>query len=112
MAGVFPFDVEVFDSAQGHGYVELLVDTANPFYPVGTTLRGHEFHYSRIVPQADWAATACEVRRGTGCFPGRDGALAQQRLGKLHPPACAGHAGMGAGLGRRRRGKFAAQPSR
>ena len=75
MAGVFPLDVEVFDTAQGHGYVELMVDKANPFFPVGTTLRGHEFHYSRIVPLAESGATACEVKRGTGCSNGRDALL-------------------------------------
>ncbi len=75
MAGVFPFEVEVSDTAQGHGYSELEVDTENPFFPVATTLRGHEFHYSRIVPKSNWTTTACAVRRGTGCFHGRDAAL-------------------------------------
>jgi len=75
MADVFPFEVEVSGTAQGHGYSELRVDTPNPFFPVGSALRGHEFHYSRIVPRSDWAATACEVRRGTGCFHGRDAAI-------------------------------------
>jgi cobyrinic acid a,c-diamide synthase len=75
MADVFPFEVEVSETAQGHGYIELQVDTPNPFFPAGTCLRGHEFHYSRIVPQSDWTATACEVRRGTGCFKGRDAAI-------------------------------------
>jgi cobyrinic acid a,c-diamide synthase len=74
MANVFPFEVEVSHAAQGHGYSELQVDTGNPFFSVGTMLRGHEFHYSRIVPQLDWAATACAVRRGVGCFRGRDAA--------------------------------------
>jgi cobyrinic acid a,c-diamide synthase len=75
MANVFPFEVEVSAKTQGHGYSELNVDTTNPFFPVGTTLRGHEFHYSHIVPTSDWTATACEVRRGTGCFHGRDAAI-------------------------------------
>ncbi len=75
MADVFPFEVEVSETAQGHGYIELQVDTPNPFFSVGTSLRGHEFHYSRIAPQSDWTATACEVRRGTGCFQGRDAAI-------------------------------------
>jgi cobyrinic acid a,c-diamide synthase len=75
MADVFPFEVEVSETAQGHGYIELQVDTANPFFPTGAALRGHEFHYSRIAPQTDWTTTACEVRRGTGCFKGRDAAL-------------------------------------
>ncbi len=75
MADVFPFEVEVSETAQGHGYCELQVDKPNPFFPVGSMLRGHEFHYSRIVPQSDWPSTACEVRRGTGCFRGRDAAI-------------------------------------
>jgi cobyrinic acid a,c-diamide synthase len=79
MADVFPFKVEVSETAQGHGYIELQVDTPNPFFPAGTSLRGHEFHYSRIVPQSDWTATACEVRRGTGCFKGRDAAILKNK---------------------------------
>ncbi len=75
MADVFPFEVEVSETAQGHGYIELQVDTPNPFFPAGSALRGHEFHYSRIVPQSDWTTTACAVRRGTGCFHGRDAAI-------------------------------------
>ncbi len=75
MANVFPFEVEVSATAQGHGYSELQVDTPNPFFSVGSTLRGHEFHYSGIVPQSDPAATACAVRRGVGCFRGRDAAI-------------------------------------
>jgi cobyrinic acid a,c-diamide synthase len=72
MANVFPFDVEVCDTPQGHGYSELQVDTSNPFFPVGTVLRGHEFHYSRITGGGPSCPTACSVMRGTGCFPGRD----------------------------------------
>ena len=76
MAGALPLDVEVCAKPQGHGYSELLVDTPNAFFPLGTILRGHEFHYSRILPAGDLPATACAVRRGTGCFEGRDGILA------------------------------------
>ena len=48
MAGVLPIEVETLSTPQGHGYCDLVVDGANPFFPVGTTLRGHEFHYSRV----------------------------------------------------------------
>ncbi len=79
MAGVLPFDVEVLSAPQGHGYTELLVDRNNPFFPEGTRLRGHEFHYSRIANPAVQPATACLVERGTGCFPKRD-AIIQNRV--------------------------------
>ncbi len=76
MADVLPFGVEMCDKPQGHGYVDLLVDAANPFFAAGTRLRGHEFHYSRIIPEGTEPATACTVRRGAGCFAGRDGIVA------------------------------------
>jgi cobyrinic acid a,c-diamide synthase len=75
MAGFFPFEVEVLSSPQGHGYVELLVDRVNPFFPSGTSLRGHEFHYSGIVSRSSSIDTACSVLRGTGCGNGRDGVV-------------------------------------
>ena len=75
MAGALPFEVEVCPKPQGHGYVELLVDSPNPYYPVGTRVRGHEFHYSRIIPAQYPAPTVCAVRRGTGSFNGRDAVL-------------------------------------
>ena len=77
MAGALPVDVEMCPRPQGHGYARLVVDKANPFFPIGATLKGHEFHYSRIagdgstvVPLHD--LTACAVARGTGCGSGRD----------------------------------------
>ena len=73
MAGVLPFDVEVLEAPQGHGYSELVVDSENPFFAPGAQLKGHEFHYSRIVPGSVQPPTACRVQRGTGPFPGRDG---------------------------------------
>jgi cobyrinic acid a,c-diamide synthase len=72
MAKVFPFDVEICDSPQGHGYSELRVDQPNPFFPVGSILRGHEFHYSRIVRGEEAVSTACVVNRGSGCFEKRE----------------------------------------
>jgi cobyrinic acid a,c-diamide synthase len=72
MARVFPFDVEGFETPQGHGYSELCVDSPNPFFPVGLVLRGHEFHYSRISLVNEVEETAAAVVRGVGCFQKRD----------------------------------------
>lgn len=73
MAGVLPFEVQVCAHPQGHGYTELCVDTENAFFPLGSILRGHEFHYSAILPGNDLPSTACAMRRGVGCGGGRDG---------------------------------------
>ncbi|MCX6543335.1 MAG: cobyrinate a,c-diamide synthase [Acidobacteria bacterium] len=75
MAGVLPCDVELCTAPQGHGYAELVVENPNPFFPVGLPLRGHEFHYSRIVPEPTPVPTVCAVRRGAGCVAGRDGVV-------------------------------------
>ncbi|MCX6635550.1 MAG: cobyrinate a,c-diamide synthase [Acidobacteria bacterium] len=75
MAGVLPFEVEVCDTPQGHGYAVVAVDRPNPFFPAGVTLKGHEFHYSRIEAGTDLPATACRVERGVGCYQGRDGVM-------------------------------------
>jgi cobyrinic acid a,c-diamide synthase len=80
MAGALPLRVDVGARPAGHGYVELAVDAENPFFPVGTTLRGHEFHYSRVVGGQDRVASAYAVRRGVGCFAGRDGLTCQNVL--------------------------------
>jgi len=72
MANVLPVDIATFNAPQGHGYATLRVDAANPFFAQGVELRGHEFHYSRIVSDAADLATACAVSRGSGCTHGRD----------------------------------------
>jgi cobyrinic acid a,c-diamide synthase len=80
MADVFPADVEAFAKPQGHGYSELVVNAVNPFFSRGVSLRGHEFHYSRIVSGSEDLASAYAVTRGTGCFAGRDGLIAYNTM--------------------------------
>jgi len=72
MARVLPFEVEVCQKPQGHGYAVLHVDYENPFFPVGSEIRGHEFHYSRIVDTYPMPDAVCTVVRGAGCGAGRD----------------------------------------
>ncbi|MFH1382020.1 MAG: cobyrinate a,c-diamide synthase [Chloroflexota bacterium] len=49
MVGVLPGEVEMCLRPQGHGYVKAKVIADNPFFSVGTEIRGHQFHYSRLV---------------------------------------------------------------
>jgi cobyrinic acid a,c-diamide synthase len=73
MAGVLPITVTLEPRPQGHGYCELAVDTPNPFFPVGSTLKGHEFHYSHVTAGLERVTSVYAARRGTGCGHGRDG---------------------------------------
>jgi cobyrinic acid a,c-diamide synthase len=74
MCGVFPLDFELTKKPAGHGYTEIEVDAENPFFPVSTILKGHEFHYS--VP-TNWNPstydTAFSVKKGFGFDGNRDG---------------------------------------
>lgn len=72
MAGALDIAVEQTPRPQGHGYVEAIVDAENPFFAIGTTLRGHEFHYSRLAAPGT-PASALRLLRGCGIGGGRDG---------------------------------------
>ncbi len=65
MVGVIPGEVEICQRPQGHGYVVVEVTNDNPFFPVGLTLRGHEFHYSRL-SKLNNLKFAYQVKRGRG----------------------------------------------
>jgi cobyrinic acid a,c-diamide synthase len=56
LCGIFPLDLVMHDRPVGHGYVEMTADRDNPFFPKGSSMRGHEFHYSapeKRVPAGD-----------------------------------------------------------
>lgn len=80
MAGVFPVRSALEKKPQGHGYSRLVVDRENPFFPVGTTINAHEFHYTHIISGAEKVTTACAVDFGTGCFAGRDGMIKDRTM--------------------------------
>jgi cobyrinic acid a,c-diamide synthase len=74
MVGVLPLDFVLHAKAQGHGYSVLETVAENPFYRVGQSIRGHEFHYTGIAPAAAEDLTfAFRVRRGYGFDGRRDG---------------------------------------
>jgi cobyrinic acid a,c-diamide synthase len=57
----------------GHGYTSIEVDGSNPFYPEGTSIRGHEFHYSGPVGGGLNVETCMKVETGSGLGGARDG---------------------------------------
>ena len=74
MADVLPVVFGLEKKPQGHGYTKVSVDRANPFYPVGQQLVGHEFHYSKPLDYpADQVNLVFKVDRGHGFHQGRDG---------------------------------------
>jgi cobyrinic acid a,c-diamide synthase len=74
MVGVVPAEVEISQRPQGHGYVEAEVTGENPLFPVGMTLRGHEFHHSRLSTSSD-LGFAYRLKRGHGIGGEVDGII-------------------------------------
>lgn len=76
MAGALPLSFVMEPRPHSHGYTVVRCDRANPFFPQGTVLRGHEFHYSRPSDAScGGLETAFQVERGHGLNGQRDGAL-------------------------------------
>jgi cobyrinic acid a,c-diamide synthase len=74
MVGVLPLSLILEKKPQGHGYTILEVTDRNPFYPVGESLKGHEFHYSKaVLHPSDDTRAVFKVLRGEGIDGERDG---------------------------------------
>ena len=72
MVGIIPAEVQLSEKPEGHGYAVVEVIDENPFFPVGLTLRGHEFHHSSLSRPGD-LRFAYQVKRGQGVRNQRDG---------------------------------------
>jgi len=81
MTGVFPVTFSMGGKPQAHGYSIVSVQQKNPFYPIGTRLKGHEFRYSIV---DDWDGKpeelALKMERGTGFYEQRDGLMVNNVL--------------------------------
>ena len=72
MVGVIPAEVQMMERPQGHGYVVAEVTGENPFFSVGSVLRGHEFHHSKL-SLSGAVEFAYHLRRGHGIHIRKDG---------------------------------------
>jgi cobyrinic acid a,c-diamide synthase len=76
MSGALPFDVTMIDKPQGHGYITLDVEGETPYFKAGASVRGHEFHHSRVVNlENDKVRFAFRVTRGYGIDGSHDGVI-------------------------------------
>jgi len=74
MVGALPIKFVIHKRPQGHGYTVLEVDRPNPYYQVGKTLKGHEFHYSKAILTSEQGVRfVFKVKRGNGVEGMRDG---------------------------------------
>jgi len=74
MVGSLPLVFDFYRRPQGHGYTIVSVEHENPYYAVGTEIKGHEFHYSRV---SAWTGGKKELvfrmQRGVGIDKDQDG---------------------------------------
>ncbi|MGC1402589.1 MAG: cobyrinate a,c-diamide synthase [Thermodesulfobacteriota bacterium] len=74
MVGTLPLTFVLEKRPQGHGYTQIKVLKKNPFFPAGAVLKGHEFHYSRVL---DWDSSRIgpvfKMVKGFGLDGLRDG---------------------------------------
>ena len=74
MTGIFPLTFALEHRPQAHGYTIVRVRQANPFFPMNTELRGHEFHYSKVIALgSEGVSMAFEMERGKGIQDKKDG---------------------------------------
>jgi len=74
LVGVFPVVFGLDRKPQAHGYSVLETRAPNPFYEVGTEIKGHEFRYSRVLKyDGDPDGLIFAVKRGVGFIERRDG---------------------------------------
>jgi len=74
MVGAIPAEVQVSEKPEGHGYVIAEIMDENPLFPIGLTIRGHEFHHSKVSLK-NGVNFAYQIRRGHGIDGKRDGVL-------------------------------------
>ncbi|MBQ4412112.1 MAG: hydrogenobyrinic acid a,c-diamide synthase (glutamine-hydrolyzing) [Candidatus Methanomethylophilus sp.] len=84
MAGCFDAAADMVGKRHGPTYVIAEATESNPLFR--GTLRGHEYHYSEVVPRG--AEFCFEVKRGQGISGGMDGMLVKRTVGTyLHQHA-------------------------
>jgi cobyrinic acid a,c-diamide synthase len=81
MTDVLPADFILEKKPQAHGYTVLETVAESRFLDKGTIVRGHEFHYSRIVNVDHLPSMAYRVTRGGGIDGSGDGLVYKNVLG-------------------------------
>ncbi len=74
MVGSLPITFGLEKRPQAHGYTIVEIENANPYFSQKAVLKGHEFHYSKVLEVSENEAyMAFKVRRGKGIVDKKDG---------------------------------------
>ena len=80
MCGILPATAEMTPRIQALGYVKGTGTGKVPYMLSSVGIAGHEFHYSRLEPDADARYAIC-LSRGKGISAGKDGLFSENALG-------------------------------
>jgi cobyrinic acid a,c-diamide synthase len=73
MVGLLPFDTQMENKPQGHGYTIMEANPGQAWFDEKTEIKGHEFHNSRIINLAQDIKFGLMVKRGHGIDGQHDG---------------------------------------
>ena len=91
MVDVLPLTLDLSPRPQGHGYTIVQVDKENPYFEIGATLKGHEFHYSSISEGPLDGACVYRMTDRAGMEKTAEGFVVKRTLGSyvhLHFGSC------------------------
>jgi cobyrinic acid a,c-diamide synthase len=80
MTGVLPADAEMTKKIQALGYIKGESITGSSILQSGQIITGHEFHYSRLIPDHD-SRYAIRLLRGKGIDSQKDGLMEGEAIG-------------------------------
>ncbi|UUX92825.1 cobyrinate a,c-diamide synthase [Methanoplanus endosymbiosus] len=80
MCGILPADAVKMNRFQALGYVEATCRAEDSPLPSGISVKGHEFHYTKLNCDSD-TKFAMELTRGKGIEDGRDGIYSGNTIG-------------------------------
>ena len=80
MTGILPADTEMTKKIQALGYVRGSISRTTPLFSHDLPFAGHEFHYSKLVPDPD-VRYSMKLSRGMGIDSGNDGICEGSALG-------------------------------
>lgn len=80
MVGAIPGDAVMHERPVGRGYASLVTTRSAPWWPAGTAIAAHEFHYSSLEGLPGDLDYAFRVERGYGVDGARDGIVVHNVL--------------------------------
>ena len=74
MVGALPISFGLEKRPHAHGYTIVEAERPNPYFPRRSVLKGHEFHYSKVLDiEDDGTYFAFNMKRGKGIVDNKDG---------------------------------------